>query len=171
MVPSEVFAALADPTRLEVLTRLAKGGPATATELSASMPITRQAVAKHLAALGAAGLVERHPAGREVRYNFDPGPLGDLVKWVEDVGDTWDRRLERLGRTLQERPCGGRTREPYPRRRVPSPSRSAVTSARWAAATSWAATPTLLNTVTSSPISGLVPASISLRLVLGARPA
>lgn len=101
MVPSEVFAALADPTRLEVLTRLASGGPATATELSASMPITRQAVAKHLAALDAAGLVERHPVGREVRYTFDPGPLGDLVKWVENVGDTWDRRLERLGRTFR----------------------------------------------------------------------
>lgn len=101
MNPHEVFAALADPTRLEVLTRLARGGPATATEISSSMPISRQAVSKHLVALGAAGLVERRPSGREVRYSFDPGPLGDLVKWAEDVGDVWDRRLERLSRKIE----------------------------------------------------------------------
>jgi DNA-binding transcriptional ArsR family regulator len=100
MDPHEVFAALADPTRLEVLTRLARGGPSTATELSSSMPISRQAVAKHLAALGAAGLVERHPSGREVRYSFDPGPLGELVRWAEGVGEVWDRRLERLSRSI-----------------------------------------------------------------------
>ncbi|MGH8952339.1 MAG: ArsR/SmtB family transcription factor [Acidimicrobiia bacterium] len=101
MDPHNVFAALADPTRLEVLNRLAANGPATATELSASMPISRQAVTKHLAALDAAGLVERHPSGREVRYTFDPGPLGDVVKWADNVGDTWDRRLDRLSRSVE----------------------------------------------------------------------
>jgi DNA-binding transcriptional ArsR family regulator len=100
MDPHQVFAALADPTRLEVLTRLATEGPATATELAASLPISRQAVAKHLAALDAAGLVERQPSGREVRYTFDPEPLDGLVRWVEDVGDTWDRRLGRLRRSV-----------------------------------------------------------------------
>jgi DNA-binding transcriptional ArsR family regulator len=101
MDPHNVFAALADPTRLEVLNRLASDGPATATELSASLPISRQAVTKHLAALDAAGLVERHPSGREVRYTFDPGPLGDVVKWAGNVGDTWDRRLDRLSRSVE----------------------------------------------------------------------
>jgi DNA-binding transcriptional ArsR family regulator len=101
MIPHEVFAALADPTRVEVLSRLANGGPATATEISAGMPISRQAVTKHLAALDAAGLVERHPAGREVRYTFEPEPLGDLVRWVETVGDTWDQRLGRLSRSIE----------------------------------------------------------------------
>ena len=101
MIPHDVFAALADPTRLEVLSRLANGGPATATELSAAMPISRQAVTKHLAALDAAGLVERHAAGREVRYTFDPEPLGDVVRWAENVGDTWDRRLGRLSRSVE----------------------------------------------------------------------
>jgi DNA-binding transcriptional ArsR family regulator len=101
MIPHEVFAALADPTRLDVLNRLARGGPATATELSSSMPISRQAVAKHLAALDAAGLVERQASGREVRYTFDPEPLGDVVRWAEDVGDTWDRRLGRLSKSLE----------------------------------------------------------------------
>jgi DNA-binding transcriptional ArsR family regulator len=101
MIPHEVFAALADPTRLEVLNRLARGGPATATELSSAMPITRQAVAKHLAALDAAGLVEREASGREVRYTFDPEPLGQVVRWAEDVGETWDRRLGRLSKSLE----------------------------------------------------------------------
>lgn len=101
MIPHEVFAALADPTRLEVLNRLASGGPATATELSAAMPISRQAVAKHLAALDAAGLVERQASGREVRYTFDPEPLGDVVRWAEDVGDKWDGRLGRLSQSLE----------------------------------------------------------------------
>jgi DNA-binding transcriptional ArsR family regulator len=96
-----VFAALADPTRLEVLDRLARGGPATATELSSGMPISRQAVAKHLAALDAAGLVERRASGREVRYTFDPQPLGEVVRWAEGVGDTWDRRLGRLRKSLE----------------------------------------------------------------------
>lgn len=100
MRPHQVFAALSDPTRLEVLTRLARNGPSTATELSSNLPISRQAVTKHLAALDAAGLVERHPSGREVRYSFDPGPLGDLVSWAEGVGDTWDRRLDRLSRNI-----------------------------------------------------------------------
>lgn len=102
MNPHDVFAALADPTRLEVLNRLARRGPATATELSASMPVSRQAVAKHLAALDAAGLVERSQAGREVRYTFDPGPLGDLVQWAQSVGETWERRLGRLSRRVEK---------------------------------------------------------------------
>jgi DNA-binding transcriptional ArsR family regulator len=102
MITHEVFAALADPTRLEVLNRLARGGPATATQLSSDMPISRQAVAKHLAALDAAGLVEREASGREVRYTFDPEPLGDVVRWAEGVGDTWDRRLGRLSKSLDK---------------------------------------------------------------------
>lgn len=102
MEAREVFAALADPTRLEVLNRLASSGPSTATELSATMPVSRQAVSKHLAALDAAGLVSREQSGREVRYSFDPGPLGEVVKWARDVGDTWDRRLERLERKVDQ---------------------------------------------------------------------
>lgn len=96
MDPHEVFAALADPNRLEVLSRLARSGPATATDLAASMPITRQAVSKHLAALDAVALVERHRSGREVMYSFRPDPLSDVVNWVSTVGGTWDERLHRL---------------------------------------------------------------------------
>ena len=101
MEPHPVFAALADPTRFQVLTRLAQTGPATATELSSDLPVSRQAVVKHLAALDAAGLVAKARAGREVRYTFQPGPLGDLVQWVEQVGVVWDRRLDQLRRKFE----------------------------------------------------------------------
>jgi DNA-binding transcriptional ArsR family regulator len=100
-IPHQVFSALGDPSRVEVLTTLARSGPATATELAAKMPITRQAVAKHLAALSAAGLVNREPLGREVRYQFDASPLEELASWASDATHTWDRRLERLRRSLE----------------------------------------------------------------------
>jgi DNA-binding transcriptional ArsR family regulator len=92
----EVFAALADPTRLEVLTRLVRGGPATATDLAADLPVSRQAVAKHLAVLDAVCLVDRHRTGREVVYSFRPDPLGAVVEWLDSVGTLWDERLRRL---------------------------------------------------------------------------
>lgn len=65
------------------------------------MPITRQAVAKHLTALNDVGLVERTVVGREVRFSFDPAPLQEVMEWVGSVGDNWDRRLEKL-KTLTE---------------------------------------------------------------------
>jgi DNA-binding transcriptional ArsR family regulator len=64
------------------------------------MPISRQAVSKHLAALDEAGLVERNVSGREVRYTLRAEPLSDVVGWVNEVGDAWDRRLATLKSTL-----------------------------------------------------------------------
>jgi DNA-binding transcriptional ArsR family regulator len=90
-----LFAALADPTRREMLRRLSQGA-ASATELAAELPISRQAVAKHLAALGAAGLVERSPSGRDVRYTVTPAPLTEAVRWMSEIGGKWDSRLQRL---------------------------------------------------------------------------
>lgn len=101
MQTHQLFSALSDPTRLQVLDRLARSGPATATEISGEMPITRQAVAKHLTALSDVGLVERTVVGREVRFSFDPAPLQEVMEWALDVGDNWDRRLKKL-RTLTE---------------------------------------------------------------------
>jgi DNA-binding transcriptional ArsR family regulator len=95
-----VFAALADPTRRQVVRCLAEGGAATATELAGHFPITRQAVVKHLAALGQAGLVEAERDGREVRYRLTPAPLNDAVGWMSTVGAQWDERLGRLRRHL-----------------------------------------------------------------------
>jgi DNA-binding transcriptional ArsR family regulator len=91
----DVFAALGDPTRREVLRRVA-GGPTTATELAMQMPISRQAVSKHLSALNEAGLVERTVSGREVRYSLRAEPLSDVVGWVSEVGEAWDQRLAKL---------------------------------------------------------------------------
>jgi DNA-binding transcriptional ArsR family regulator len=91
-----VFAALSDPTRRALLTRLSDGGPATATQLAAELPITRQAVVKHLEALREAQLVTSAREGREVRYTVTPGPLADAVGWIADVGAQWDSRLAAL---------------------------------------------------------------------------
>jgi DNA-binding transcriptional ArsR family regulator len=91
-----VFSALSDPTRRQLFTRLADGGPATATELAAELPVSRQAVVKHLDALRAAELVTSAREGREVRYTVTPAPLADAVGWIADVGAQWDTRLATL---------------------------------------------------------------------------
>lgn len=82
---------------------LAERGTATPTELAASLPVTRQAVAKHLASLGEAGLVTMTRSGREVRYRLTPEPLAEAVGWIERVGARWDERLAALGRHLDDR--------------------------------------------------------------------
>lgn len=98
-----VFEALADPTRRAVLTMVGRQGPVTATELAARLPVSRQAVAKHLDALRAAGLVERDRHGRDVRYGLKPGGLDQAAAWMEQVGAAWDRRLGELTRRAQVR--------------------------------------------------------------------
>ena len=95
-----VFAALADPSRRFVLETLASQGTATPTELAAELPVTRQAVAKHLAALNEAGLVESRREGRETRYELTPAPLGAAMDWMASVGAEWDSRLAALRKHL-----------------------------------------------------------------------
>jgi DNA-binding transcriptional ArsR family regulator len=107
-----VFEALADATRRQVVRRLAEAGPATATELAGDLPITRQAVAKHLAALAHAGLVSSDRQGRETRYQLTPEPLAAAVSWMASVGSQWDDRLDALQRYLE-------SGTPRPRRRPP----------------------------------------------------
>ncbi len=92
-----VFAALADPTRRAVIGRLAQE-PLSASALAGELPVSRQAVAKHLAALDRAGLVRSHREGREQLYRLDPAPLGDAMAWMASVGGEWDARLARLAR-------------------------------------------------------------------------
>ena len=99
-----VFSALADERRRSVVELLAARGSATATELAADLPVTRQAVAKHLASLGEAGLVSMTRSGREARYELTPEPLVAAVAWIERVGARWDERLAALQRLLQDRP-------------------------------------------------------------------
>jgi DNA-binding transcriptional ArsR family regulator len=99
-----VFSALADPTRRHVVETLAgSAGSVTPTSLAAELPISRQAVAKHLAALDHAGLVESARAGREVRYTLTPEGLAAAAQWIAGVGAEWDTRLARLARVLGER--------------------------------------------------------------------
>ncbi len=98
-----VFAALADPTRRRLIETLAGGGSATASSLAAGLPITRQAVAKHLAALGRARLVRPRRVGRETRYTLDVAPLSDAAEWITLVGAEWDERLAALGGVLERR--------------------------------------------------------------------
>jgi DNA-binding transcriptional ArsR family regulator len=94
-----VFGALADPMRRRLLSRIATH-PSTATELANGLPISRQAVAKHLSSLSEAGLLERERSGRDVRYRVTPAPLSQAVSWMAEVGGQWDDRLARLARTL-----------------------------------------------------------------------
>ena len=99
-----MFAALADPTRRQMLQTLLREGSTSVPALTAELPITRQAVAKHLATLDQAGLVERAPpAGREVRYRLRPHALAQASAWMEQTQRAWDARLGRLKETL-ERP-------------------------------------------------------------------
>jgi DNA-binding transcriptional ArsR family regulator len=98
----EVFAALADPTRRSILRAVAERGPVTATALSDGLPISRQAVAKHLGLLRQAGLVAADRSGRETRFTAASEPLDDLAAWAEDAGRRWDARLARLRDRLEE---------------------------------------------------------------------
>ena len=88
---NQVFSALADPSRRHVLGYLADHGTATATELTGELPMSRQAVSKHLATLSGAGLVEAERAGRETRYR------------LTTAGEEWDERLDALRRHLERR--------------------------------------------------------------------
>jgi DNA-binding transcriptional ArsR family regulator len=93
----DVFDALADPTRRRIVERLGRE-PATAGEIAERLPVTRQAVVKHLALLEEAGLVRGERDGRRVVFRLTPGAFADAAGWMHDVGAQWDRRLERLAR-------------------------------------------------------------------------
>jgi DNA-binding transcriptional ArsR family regulator len=101
-VAQEVFAALADPSRRMILAALAAGGPATATDLSAQLPITRQAIAKHLALLAEAGLVVAEPGERRrVRYRVDSGPMRVAQQFLAALARDWDGPLAALQEQLK----------------------------------------------------------------------
>jgi DNA-binding transcriptional ArsR family regulator len=82
---------------------LARGSTVTASTLAAELPISRQGVAKHLAALRRARLVRAQRVGRETRYSLDAEPLGDAARWIAAVGAEWDERLGELRRLLEPR--------------------------------------------------------------------
>lgn len=99
-VVDEVFSALADPTRRQVLELIGRRGEASASSLAAELPVSRQAIQKHLTSLAAAGLVADRRAGREVLFRVTPRPMSDAVAWMTRVGAEWDDRLDALRRSL-----------------------------------------------------------------------
>lgn len=91
-----VLTALADPTRREVFERVAGAGPMTASALAERVPVSRQAISKHLEHLAAAGLVRSDRVGRETRWTATPRTLAVATSWFDQVGAAWDRRLGAL---------------------------------------------------------------------------
>jgi DNA-binding transcriptional ArsR family regulator len=96
-----VFAALADPTRWQVLRNLAERGEATATTLATDLPVSRVAVIKHLAVLDRAGLVTSRKQGREVRFTARPERLQQTAGWMNELATEWDRRLAAIKRLAE----------------------------------------------------------------------
>jgi DNA-binding transcriptional ArsR family regulator len=97
----ELWAAVADPTRRRLLDVLLAHGEATATTLAGELPVTRQAVAKHLAVLDRAGLVEGRRRGREVRYAVRPERLDTATQWMARVASDWEGRLTAIKRLAE----------------------------------------------------------------------
>ena len=100
-IDDELWSAVGDPTRRRMLDLLLADGAGTATTLSEQLPVTRQAVAKHLGVLDRVGLVHAVPAGRERRYEVDEAQLARAVAQLSSVGATWDARLRRIKRIAE----------------------------------------------------------------------
>lgn len=100
-VVDRVLAALNDPTRRRLLEELSVRGQATASTLAGGLPVSRQAVVKHLAVLDAAGLVGSTKVGREVRYSVRPEALDTTARWMASLAAEWDRRLARIKRIAE----------------------------------------------------------------------
>lgn len=96
-----VLAALADETRWSILGALGEGD-ASASTLATRLPVTRQAIAKHLAVLHDVGLVEPVPVGREVRYRVVGSELSRTARRLDAIGAEWDRRLARIKQIAEE---------------------------------------------------------------------
>ena len=95
-----VFGALADRTRRGLFELLGRRGEASATELARELPVSRQAVQKHLVTLAEAGLVATRRSGRELLYRPTPAPMSEALEWMAQVGAQWDERLAALERSL-----------------------------------------------------------------------
>ena len=98
---ASVFAALGDPVRLALLARISDGG--SITHLAADLPITRQAVTRHLRVLEQAELIESRRSGRELRFVARPDRLTEAKGWLDDVARQWDGNLGRLKRLVEKK--------------------------------------------------------------------
>jgi DNA-binding transcriptional ArsR family regulator len=102
--PQAVFVALADPTRRELIERLVRGGPMSIVDLAAGLPISRQAVSKHIDLLENAGVLRSQRQGRERRLALERDALHEALTWIAGIEAEWDRRLSALAAYLSEHP-------------------------------------------------------------------
>jgi DNA-binding transcriptional ArsR family regulator len=100
-VDDDLWSAIGDPTRRSLIDLLLSAGPGTATSLAEVLPVSRQAVAKHLAVLDRVGLVHAVPAGRERHFRVDDAQLARAVAQLSAVGSAWDARLRRIKRIAE----------------------------------------------------------------------
>jgi ArsR family transcriptional regulator, cadmium/lead-responsive transcriptional repressor len=101
LIDDDLWSAIGDPTRRRMLDLLLSDGAGTATTLGQQLPVTRQAVAKHLAVLHRAGLVQSTAQGRERRYRVDELQFARAVAQLTAVGSAWDARLQRIKRIAE----------------------------------------------------------------------
>jgi DNA-binding transcriptional ArsR family regulator len=113
-----LWAAVADPTRRRVLDALLEHGEATTTVLAEGLPVTRQAVAKHLVVLDRVGLIAGQRSGREVRYTVRPERLDDASEAMARVAAQWDRRLARIKRLAESVQAKAKTDSDHTTRRT-----------------------------------------------------
>ncbi|KUH92583.1 metalloregulator ArsR/SmtB family transcription factor [Mycobacterium sp. IS-1556] len=95
-VEAPIFNALGDPNRLRIVTQLCEGGPCSTTEITAVVPVSRQATTKHLLLLESVGLVSSERSGRERIWRMQPASLGDASEYLAKLSQRWDRAIDRL---------------------------------------------------------------------------
>jgi DNA-binding transcriptional ArsR family regulator len=105
-----LVAAVTEPSRRQMLDLLLERGESTATVLADSLPITRQAVSKHLAVFARVGLVEGEKSGREVRYRLNVERLDEAARSLGELAATWDRRLARIKQIAEAAASSARDR-------------------------------------------------------------
>ena len=96
----EVFTALADPTRRSLLEHLGESGPASASSLATTMPVSRQAIAKHLRLLEEVGLVTRRRQGKQIEFVVDPDRLAATGRWMQRIADRWQQTDNLFGASI-----------------------------------------------------------------------
>ena len=98
-----MFAALGDATRLELVTKLCGGEARSISQLTEGTRLTRQAITKHLRVLEQAEIVHCVREGRQSLFEFDPGPIEEMKRYLEGVSEQWDEALGRLKAFVEER--------------------------------------------------------------------
>jgi DNA-binding transcriptional ArsR family regulator len=97
-----VLAALGDESRLQIVSKLCKGGPLSITKLTEGADISRQAVTKHLLALNRAGLVRSERKGRQRIWELEPTRLDDVRRYLAQISEQWDDAISRLRAVVEE---------------------------------------------------------------------